>query len=150
MFACITMESVMSIGFKGAVMLVVFWAVCLVVVALFFVVIYAKARAQTLPLNGAIGFRTRAIMRDEPTWERTHQRFAPVFLADGLLFAFAGVWLAVSIFVPALRSSANYVVLTAMCTLLLITVVGGVMANRFASREPRPGSDSGKRDGEDG
>lgn len=131
-------------------MLVVFWAVCMVVVALFFVVIYAKARARTLPLNEAIGFRTRAIMRDEPTWERTHQRFAPVFLADGLLFAFAGVWLALSSFVPALKGSANYVVLAAMCTLLLITVVGGVMANRFASREPRPGNGRKKRDGEGG
>lgn len=148
MFACYTMESAMSIGFKGAVMLAMFCAACLVVVALFFVVIYAKARARTLPLNGTIGFRTRAIMRDESTWERTHQRFAPVFLADGLLFAFAGVWLALSSFVAALKGSANYVVLAAMCTLLLFTVVGGVMANRFASREPRPGSDSGKRDGE--
>lgn len=150
MFACITMESALSIGFKGVVVLVVFCAVCLVAVAVFFVVIYAKARARTLPLNRAIGFRTEAIMRDEPTWERTHQRFAPVFLADGLLFAFAGVWLAVSIFVPALKGSANYVVLAAMCILLLITVVGGVMANRFASREPRPGSGREKRDGEDG
>lgn len=150
MFAGFTMEPALSIWFKGAVVLVVFCAVCLVAVAVFFVVIYVKARARTLPLNEAIGFRTRAIMRDEPTWERTHQRFAPVFLADGLLFAFAGVWLALSSFVAALKGSANYVVLVAMCTLLLITVVGGVMANRFASREPRSGSDSGKRDGEDG
>ena len=122
MFACITMESALSIGFKRVVVLVVFCAVCLVAVAVFFVVIYVKARARTLPLNRAIGFRTEAIMRDEPTWERTHQRFAPVFLADGLLFVFAGVWLAVSIFVPALKGSANYVVLAAMCALLLITV----------------------------
>ena len=131
-------------------MLVVFCAVCLVAVAVFFVVIYVKARARTLPLNRAIGFRTEAIMRDEPTWERTHQRFAPVFLADGLLFAFAGVWLALSAFVAALKGSANYVVLAAMCTLLLINIVGGVMANRFASRDPRPGNGREKRDGEDG
>lgn len=107
-------------------------AVGLVIVALLFFIEFYKARGRTLPLNSAFGLRTRAIMRDESTWEETHARYAPFFFVDGVLFAGASIVLAGAFFSEKLSGISNYAVLTVSCLVLLVTVIGGIMATRFA------------------
>ncbi|EFM45260.1 hypothetical protein HMPREF0580_2063 [Mobiluncus mulieris ATCC 35239] len=113
-------------------MLAVLGFVGLTIVALVFFVEYMKARNRTLPLNHAVGLRTKAIMRNESTWAETHRRYAPIFLIDGLLFLSGGLYLGASVVFTKLSDSANYVVLAACCLVVLVNISIGLKATHFA------------------
>lgn len=112
-------------------------ALALAVVSAYFLYLYGRAKAGTLPLNAVTGLRTGATMRNAAVWRDTHRRYAAVFFVDAVLFGFGAVALVTLPGLSAERSGplewVNIVVVAVMVLAGAVTIVGGVLAHRYAS-----------------
>jgi len=82
-----------------------------------------------LPLNGAVGIRTGATMRDEDTWRRAHQAALPVTALTAGVVVPAGVTSIASGWLDGHLELAGSVLLAATVAGLL---VAAVVAHRAA------------------
>ncbi|MDO4785046.1 MAG: SdpI family protein [Propionibacteriaceae bacterium] len=111
-------------------------ALALGVVTAYFLYLYGRAKAGTLPLNGVVGLRTGATMRNAAVWRDTHQRYAAVFFVDAVLFGLgAGTLVTLPGVLKQQAGSLEWISLSIVVIMVLIgatTFIGGVLAHNYA------------------
>ena len=111
-------------------------ALALGVATAYFLYLYGRAKAGTLPLNGVTGLRTGATMRNPAVWRDTHQRYAAVFLIDAVLFGLgAGTLVTLPGVLKQQAGALEWISLSIVVVIVLVavtTIVGGALAHNYA------------------
>ncbi|WEV58224.1 SdpI family protein [Bifidobacterium sp. ESL0728] len=110
--------------------------VILMAVAIYFVILYYKAKQGRLPRNGQVGIRTKAIMASDKIWQLIHKKYAWLFLVDAFLFVIVGIalFLIGSAFVTSqqVKSLSIIIEIIAIVAIILLTVIVAICADKDA------------------
>lgn len=97
-----------------------------------FFFLFNKARTGALPLNHVTGLRTKATMSSPEVWTAVHRKYAWVFMAPGIGFSLAGLWFIVVAVIPVFSPVVMPVFCVVFGTMLIVLVVGGISADKYA------------------
>ena len=101
-------------------------------VSILFLFLFRRARVGALPVNHATGLRTKAIMSSTDVWTAVHRKYAWVLMAPGAGFFLAGLWLVSAAAIPALSPVVMPVFCALFGTMLVVLVIGGISADKYA------------------
>ena len=117
--------------------------VLMMVLAIYFVWLYRKAKLGNLRRNGQVGLRTKAIMSSDETWGYIHAKYSWLFLLEAVIMALMSIDLAFSCIFTKGVSAFDPTCLVILWVLLVImlgaTAVIGIYANSDANNYNKRG-----------
>lgn len=115
----------------------------MMVLAIYFVWLYRKAKLGNLRRNGRVGLRTEAIMASDETWGYIHAKYSWLFLLEAVIMALMSIDLAFSCIFTKGVSAFDPTCLVILWVLLVImlgaTAVIGIYANSDANNHNKRG-----------
>ena len=115
----------------------------MMVLAIYFVWLYRKAKLGYLRRNGQVGLRTKAIMSSDETWGYIHSKYSWLFLLEAVIMALMSIDSAFScIFtkgVSAFDPTCLVILWVLLVTMLGATAVIGIYANSDANNHNKQG-----------